>query len=109
MTHLFGDVPGLTPAWVVPGSRPSGGFHSHGLPHSWLVDVMENPISRWMMDDWGYPHDLGNLHLKIWISPPILGFRLISPATYVDLKCNEAVQRTNMKLARMNDMRNGGR
>ena len=33
-----------------------------GYPDSWLVFVGEHPID--MDEDWGYPYDLGNLHLR---------------------------------------------
>ena len=32
-----------------------------GYPNSWMDYFMENPTFKWMI--WGYPHDLGNLHM----------------------------------------------
>ena len=52
------------------------GWKFRGYPNGWLVDFMENPLK---LDDWGYPHDLGNLHAKkmcilhchIWLTESI--------------------------------------
>ena len=32
-----------------------------GSQNEWFI--RENPIYKWMMT-WGYPHDLGNLHIN---------------------------------------------
>ena len=34
-----------------------------GYPKKWMVYFMEHPIK--LDDDWGYPHDSGNLHLRV--------------------------------------------
>ena len=38
------------------------GFHKWGYPNSWMVDLMENAIYKWMMK-WGTPM-LGNHHME---------------------------------------------
>ena len=38
-----------------------GGFHTWGYPHSWMVYKEKSHLQ--MDDDWGYPHDSGNLHM----------------------------------------------
>ena len=46
-----------------------GGFHKFWYPIAgWFV--MEHTIDKWMMTDWGYPHDSGNLYLRVWLGVP---------------------------------------
>ena len=38
------------------------------LPPKWMVCFMENPMK--MDENWGYPHDLGNLHIILLVISP---------------------------------------
>ena len=54
-----------------------GGFHKYWYPNSWMLYFMENPsiiIYIWMI--WGYPHDSGNLHMKVPFHEPLLADKM---------------------------------
>ena len=62
-SQLLGDVSFVSVEAVRSQGGSHGGSHggsqSHGIPNSWVVTG--NSMGKLMI--WGYPHDLGNLHM----------------------------------------------